>query len=117
MFLVQQSLSCDQTTAANNVIFEVEEKANNETEHCSPSPVPSDTCVGSEVCQSSFTTGYSNWKKALEKFKIHSLSITLREAVIKWKQLQQPSIKLIEGLMHRQEIIRYVVDKMLYLNN
>ena len=134
----------DQTTAANDV--EVEEIANNGTEHHSPSPEPSDTSVGSEFCQSSccsnikepyqpkdskilgclashkhnfmpnwyqnypwlsvcktkkmfcfycryaqkqnmltfnkrgedtfITTGYSNWKKALEKFNIHSLSIT-----------------------------------------
>lgn len=37
-------------------------------------------------------TGYNNWKKALEKFKNHSLSITHCEAVMKWQQLQQPSI-------------------------
>ena len=30
------------------------------------------------------TTGYSNWKKALEKFKNHSLSISHHEAEMKW---------------------------------
>ena len=40
-----------------------------------------------------FTTiGFNNWKKALEKFKTYSLSITHHEAVMKWQQLQQPSI-------------------------
>ena len=37
-------------------------------------------------------TKYNNWKKALEKFKNHSLSITHREVVMKWQQLQQPPI-------------------------
>lgn len=43
--------------------------------------------------EDTFTTiGFNNWKKALEKFKTHSLSITHREAVMKWQQLQQPPI-------------------------
>ena len=38
------------------------------------------------------TTGFNNWKKALEKFRKHSVSITHHEAEMKWQQLQQPSI-------------------------
>jgi len=43
--------------------------------------------------EDTFTTkGFNNREKALEKFKIHSLSITHREAVIKFEQLQQPPV-------------------------
>jgi len=43
--------------------------------------------------EDTFTTkGFNNWKKALEKFKIHSLSITHCEAVMKFEQLQQPPV-------------------------
>jgi len=43
--------------------------------------------------EDTFTTnGFNNWKKALEKFKTHALSITHREAVMKFQLLQQPPI-------------------------
>ncbi|XP_065914462.1 zinc finger MYM-type protein 1-like [Dysidea avara] len=38
------------------------------------------------------TSGFNKWKKALEKFKRHSLSITHREAVMKCHQLQKAPI-------------------------
>ena len=44
----------------------------------------------SKRCEDTFTTGgFNDWKKALEKFKNHSLSITHREAVMKCNQLQK----------------------------
>ena len=43
--------------------------------------------------EDTFTTGgFNNWKKALEKFKRHSLSITHREAVMKCHQRQKAPI-------------------------
>ena len=61
------------------------------------------------------TTGYSNWKKVLEKFKNRSLSISHREAEMKWKQLQQPSIntRLNSHLQSLQASRRYALLKQL----
>jgi len=43
--------------------------------------------------EDTFTSaGFNNWKKALEKFKHHSLSITHREAVMKCNQLKKALI-------------------------
>ena len=45
-----------------------------------------------KISENTFTTtGFNNWRKALEKFRKHSLSITHHEAEMKWQQLQQPS--------------------------
>ena len=37
-------------------------------------------------------SGFSNWKKAKEKFNNHALSLVHKEALLKWSSLNRPSI-------------------------
>ena len=47
----------------------------------------------SKKAENTFSTGgFNNWRKALKKFASHEASDAHREAVMKWKIIQQPSI-------------------------
>jgi len=47
----------------------------------------------SKRAESKFSTeGFNNWQKALKKFANHEASDAHREAVMKWKMIQQLSI-------------------------
>jgi len=50
--------------------------------------------------EDTFTSaGFNNWKKALEKFKRHSLSITHHEGVMKCNQLKKAPIDSMFNLL------------------
>ena len=47
----------------------------------------------SKKAENTFSTGdFNDWRKALKKFCNHAASDAHREAVMKWKIIQQPSI-------------------------